>query len=174
MSTAYVRRVASADRSEFVALMQRSRGFHDPWITPPTTATLFRQYLARTARTDHEGFLVCDMTTDAIVGVVNINNIVRGSFLSASLGYYVGACYAGQGFMTQGLTRVLRIAFDELHLHRLEANIQPDNEPSKRLVMRCGFTYEGLSPAFLYINGAWRDHERWVAIDPRDSLRRGR
>jgi [ribosomal protein S5]-alanine N-acetyltransferase len=167
---AYLRPVARRDRQEFVELMKRSRGLHDPWIQPPLSSLAFFNYLARTHQDDHEGLLVCRREDDAIVGVININNIVRGSFLSASLGYYAGAPFAGQGYMREGLERVKRYAFADLGLHRLEANIQPDNERSIALVQRCGFQYEGMSPAFLYINGAWRDHQRWTVYDPRVTL----
>jgi [ribosomal protein S5]-alanine N-acetyltransferase len=166
----YLRPVARRDRHEFVELMKCSRALHDPWIQPPLSSLAFFNYLARTHQDDHEGLLVCRRDDDAIAGVININNIVRGSFLSASLGYYAAAPYAGQGYMREGLEQVKRYAFADLGLHRLEANIQPDNARSIALVKRCGFQYEGMSPAFLYINGAWRDHQRWTAYDPRVSL----
>lgn len=166
----YLRPVARRDRQEFLELMQQSRQLHDPWIQPPLSAAAFFNYLARTHQEDHEGLLVCRRSDDAITGVINLNNIVRGSFLSASLGYYAGAPYAGQGYMSQGLEQVKRYAFADLGLHRLEANIQPDNARSVALVQRCGFRFEGLSPAFLYIAGAWRDHQRWTVYDPRATL----
>lgn len=166
----YLRPVSRGDRAEFLDLMQQSRQLHSPWIAPPQSSLSFHNYLTRTQSGDHEGLLVCSRETDAITGVINVNNIVRGSFLSASLGYYVGAPYAGQGLMAEGLELVKRHAFQTLGLHRLEANIQPDNHRSIALVKRCGFKWEGLSPAFLYIAGAWRDHERWTAIDDRNTL----
>lgn len=169
-SRVYLRPVTRRDRQEFLALMQQSRHLHEPWIQPPLSSLGFHNYLARTHREDHEGLLVCRRDGDAIVGVINLNNIVRGSFLSASLGYYAGAPYARQGYMSEGLELVKRHAFRELGLHRLEANIQPENAASIALVKRCGFVYEGLSRAFLYIAGAWRDHERWAAYDPRPTL----
>ncbi len=166
----YLRPVSRQDRNEFLELMQQSQHLHTPWIVPPQSNLSFHNYVARTQREDHEGLLICRRDNHAITGVININNIVRGSFLSASLGYYVGAPYAGQGFMEEGLQLVKEYAFRNLGLHRLEANIQPDNQRSIALVKRCGFHREGLSPAFLYIDGAWRDHERWTIIDPRKSL----
>jgi ribosomal-protein-alanine N-acetyltransferase len=166
----YLRPVTRRDRNEFLALMQQSRLLHEPWIQPPLSSLGFHNYLARTQRDDHEGLLVCTRNHDAIAGVINLNNIVRGSFLSASLGYYVGAPYAGRGLMAEGLELVKRYAFRDLGLHRLEANIQPDNGRSIALVKRCGFCYEGLSRAFLFIAGEWRDHERWAVWDSRHSL----
>jgi len=166
----YLRPVSRRDRSEFLTLMQESRSLHEPWIQPPLTPLTFQNYLARTQRDDHEGLLVCLRDTDAITGVINLNNIVRGTFLSASLGYYVTRRHAGQGFMQEGLELVKDHAFRSLGLHRLEANIQPDNHRSLALVRRCGFVKEGMSHAFLYLAGRWRDHERWAAYDPRSTL----
>jgi ribosomal-protein-alanine N-acetyltransferase len=72
--------------------------------------------------------------------------------------------------MTEGLARVVSEAFGPLGLHRLEANIQPANLASRRLVRRLGFRREGLSPRYLRVAGAWRDHERWAIL--RDDWRR--
>ena len=115
--------------------------------------------------------MICRRDSDAIVGVINVNNIVKGSFLSASLGYYAAQTHVGQGFMREGLTQVKEHLFRQLGLHRVEANIQPGNAASIALVRSCGFEREGLSPQFLYVNGAWRDHERWAAVDHREGLR---
>ena len=139
-------------------------------FSPPLTPHMFKVYLRRTQREDHAGFAICRRDSDAIVGVINVNNIVKGSFLSASLGYYAAQAHAGQGFMREGLLQVKEHLFRELGLHRVEANIQPGNAASIALVRGCGFEREGLSPRFLYVNGAWRDHERWAAVDPREGL----
>ncbi len=167
----YLRRVTHNDEAEFLALMRASEELHQPWIQAPTTPALFKYYLQRIRRNDHEGFAICRGTDEVIVGVININNIVRGSFLSASLGYYVGAPFQGQGYMQAGLTQLIDYAFSTMGLHRLEANIQPDNLRSQELVRRCGFEYEGLSKNFLFLDGAWRDHQRWCVIDSRAKLR---
>ena len=73
--------------------------------------------------------------------------------------------------MAEGLSALCTWAFHRLGLHRLEANIQPGNRRSLALVRRLGFRREGFSPAFLYLDGAWRDHERWTLLDPRTTLR---
>ena len=166
----YIRRVTRHDEQEFVGLMKESTELHEPWITPPTNTALFRAYLRRINQDDHEGFAICLRETEEIVGAININNIVRGSFQSASLGYYVGARYQGMGYMSEGLQLLLRFACQTLGLHRLEANIQPDNMRSQQLVERCGFVREGVSKSFLFINGAWRDHVRWCHVDSRETL----
>lgn len=167
----YLRKVTRGDETEFVALMKASRDLHAPWINPPTNAVLFKYYMQRVTREDHEGFVICLRSDDRILGAININNIVRGSFQSASLGYYIGHNHEGMGYMQEGLQQLLGLACNTMGLHRLEANIQPDNIRSQNLVERCGFVREGYSKDFLYINGAWRDHVRWCYIDPRSTLR---
>ena len=166
----FIRRVESRDRKRIVTLAKESVSFHTPWISAPTTNQIFRLYMRRVHRTDHEGFVCCLRESKQIIGVFNLNNIVRSAYMSASLGYYVFSQYQNQGYMTEGLQKVVEIAFTELGLHRIEANIQPENDRSKELVKRCGFEYEGTSKALLYINGQWCDHERWVIIDNRAQL----
>ncbi|MDT3398685.1 GNAT family protein [Streptomyces sp. B1866] len=159
---AAIRRFERRDGAEFTALARMSRDLHHPWLSPPTTDEAFADYLARLSVPDREGLLVCVRATGAIAGFINVNNIVRNAFQSGALGYGAFASSAGRGLMSEGLALVLRHAFGPLGLHRLEANIQPGNEASARLVKRAGFRLEGYSPAFLYVNGAWRDHERWA------------
>lgn len=95
---------------------------------------------------------------------MNISEIVRRSFQSAYLGYFAFEPFAGRGLMRRGLSKVITRAFTTLKLHRLEANIQPDNERSIYLVKALGFRHEGFSPRYLKINGRWRDHERWAIL----------
>ena len=173
-----LRPVASSDEAEFLSLARASAELLHPWIALPVTPEDFHAFLGRTERPNQESRLICLRGTGAIVGLVNINSIVRGRFQSGSLGYNAFASGAGQGYMTEGLGLVLRFAFEELRLHRLEANIQPGNQASLRLVQRLGFRYEGLSPEMLFIDGAWRDHERWAitttmtgtAVEPHPTL----
>jgi ribosomal-protein-alanine N-acetyltransferase len=166
----YIRAVKKRDRAEFLVLMEKSRHLHEPWISPPLTEHSYNSYLKRTEQRDHEGHVICLHDSQAIVGVININNIVRGSFLSASLGYYAGAPYSGCGYMREGLELVKAHAFGVLGLHRLEANIQPGNRRSIELVRSCGFHNEGVSKSFLFIGNSWRDHERWAAVDARSAM----
>jgi ribosomal-protein-alanine N-acetyltransferase len=100
----------------------------------------------------------------ALAGVFNLGEIVRGGFQSAYLGYYAYPGGAGRGVMTVGMGLVLGVAFGTLGLHRVEANIQPGNARSIALAKRAGFRLEGFSPRYLFIDGAWRDHERWAKL----------
>ena len=98
------------------------------------------------------------------MGVINVSNIIRGTFQSAFLGYYAFSDYTGQGLMQEGLRLVLAHAFRKFRLHRLEANIQPRNAASVQLVRSCGFVREGYSRRYLKISGRWKDHERWAIL----------
>jgi [ribosomal protein S5]-alanine N-acetyltransferase len=132
----------------------------------PATAQEFQAWIRRFDDGTNRGFLVRIQKSGAAAGMININSIIRGRYQGASLGYAAFAPFAGLGYMSEGLTMILRHAFNDLRLHRLEANIQPANKASLALVQRLGFRREGLSPAYLYINGAWRDHERWAITAP--------
>ena len=145
-------------------MMRASEALHRPWGEYPDSREKFDEYLARRELPDQEGFLVCERASGAIAGVININSIVRGFFQSGYLGYYVGEPFARRGYMTEGLRLVAKYAFDELKLHRLEANIQPANAASIALVRKVGFRYEGYSSRYLLIHGQWRDHERWALL----------
>lgn len=151
------------DREEIAALERESAALHGPWVPArDTSPEAFRAYVAKFDRPTHEGFVVCLRAGGAIVGGVNINNVLRGSLQSGSLGYVAYASTTGHGYMTEGVRLVVEYAFTGLGLHRLEANIQPGNVPSLRLVERLGFRREGYAPHFQYLDGAWRGHERWA------------
>jgi ribosomal-protein-alanine N-acetyltransferase len=160
----YLRRPAIEDRDEFLALNRASVRLYRGLATPLVTRRAFASVIARAHGTDSVGFFVCRISDDAIVGAVNVSQIVRGAFHSAYMGYQVFAPFARQGYMTEAMPLVLQVVFRRLKLHRVEANIQPGNVPSIALVRRAGFRKEGFSPRYLKIAGRWRDHERWTML----------
>jgi [ribosomal protein S5]-alanine N-acetyltransferase len=157
-----LRPATSGDESEFLGLVHASASLHQPWMSLPATPDAFQAFITRYRQPGEGTLLACVRSTGAIAGMININGIVRGRFQSASLSYAAFAPTAGQGSLTEGLGLVIRHSFEQLRLHRLEANIQPGNHASLRLVQRLGFRQEGFSPDMLFIDGAWRDHERWA------------
>lgn len=160
----YLRTPRLEDRDEFIDLNRASidfyRGLTPSYVRPEHFAT----YLERCRQDDFQGFLICRTQDDAIVGSINLSQIFRGGFNSAYLGYQIGAPFAGCGFMTEAIQLVLNYAFNDLKLHRIEANIQPHNAASKALVRRAGFRNEGYSRRYLKIGGRWRDHENWAIL----------
>lgn len=157
-----IRPAGLSDAKPFLAAVRASQTLHHPWVAAPDTPGKFRAYIRRMAPPANYGFLICHRDTGALVGVINLTNIVRGLFQSGYLGYYAFAGSERQGLMHQGLQAVVRHAFKSLKLHRLEANIQPGNVASIALVASCGFRKEGYSPRYLKVGGRWRDHERWA------------
>jgi len=153
-----------ADEADFLAAAQASRALHAPWVSPALTRTAFRARVRRLACPEHLGFTVRRADTGALVGCIELTNIVHGVFRSGCLGYYAFAGHERQGLMTAGLRRLARHAFTQLRLHRLEANIQPGNAASIALARSCGFQLEGYSPRYLKLRGRWRDHERWALL----------
>lgn len=157
-----LRRLAREDREELTRLARASGDLYHPWIHAPTTDEEFDSYLARFNRETAEGFLISIRNTDTLAGFININEIIRGPYQRGTLGYGAFAPSTGKGYMAEGLRLLFRFAFEDLRLHRLEADIQPGNTASLNLVKKLGFRLEGFSPGFIYIKDEWRDHERWA------------
>ena len=153
------------DCAAFLAAVRRSRAIHRNWINPKAkTRAAFAKYLKKFETDLHHGFLVIHRETGGLVGVINLNDVSRGTSQSASVGYYAFAPHAGQGLMREGLKLVLRHAFKKLKLHRVEACIQPTNHASLALAKKCGFVREGFSRRLAKICGRWKDHERWAIL----------
>ncbi|MER6529530.1 GNAT family protein [Streptomyces sp. NPDC001508] len=151
------------DGPEFTARARQSKDLHHPWLFPPLTDAAYAGYAGRLIEDPTKaGFLVCEKDGGAIAGFININNIVGGGFQCGVLGYGAFAHAAGRGLMREGLDLVIGYAFGPLRLHRLEINVQPGNAPSIALARGAGFRLEGFSPDMIFIDGAWRDHERWA------------
>jgi ribosomal-protein-alanine N-acetyltransferase len=171
-----LRPIAATDAAAFVAAVAASRALHGRWVHLPDTRAAFRRMLERQrAAPDRISLLAVRRSDAALLGVFNFSEIVRGPLQQAFLGYYAFAPHAGRGYMHAGLERALTYAFGALKLHRIEANIQPDNAPSLALARAAGFNREGFSPRYLKIGGRWRDHERWAinADQWRERRRRG-
>ncbi|GAA2138891.1 GNAT family N-acetyltransferase [Actinomadura napierensis] len=157
-----LRRVRAEDEGRFLELVEASSELHRPWVALPRSAAEFAAYLARFDQVGAVGMVVCLREGGDMAGMVNINEIVRGSYQRGVLGYAAFLPHAGRGYMSEGVALAVRYAFDRLGLHRVEADIQPGNAASVRLVERLGFRREGFSPAYIKIDGMWRDHERWA------------
>jgi len=152
---------STAHEEAFLSAVRRSVALHHPWITAPRSSARFRRYIAHHTGDRHLSYFAFSPSGE-LVGVINVSEIVRGIFRSAYLGYCAFMPHQGYGYMTAALTRVVTECFGKYRLHRLEANIQPGNQRSIRLVKRLGFRKEGYSERYLKVGGRWRDHERWA------------
>jgi [ribosomal protein S5]-alanine N-acetyltransferase len=103
---------------------------------------------------------------DEVVGRITLNNVVRGAFQSCSVGYWLAERATGRGVATAALGEMLRIAFGELDLHRVEAGTLVHNVASQRVLAHHGFTRFGLAPQYLKIAGRWQDHVLFQLLAP--------
>ena len=171
-----------ADYQNWADLRRRSRDFLEPWEPQWGADALSRRiYRARVSRMAREwnhdqGYafhLIAtgkDAPRGAVLGGINLNQVRRLSAQSVSLGYWMGEPHAGKGLMREALDLLLPFTFathesgeegasaQGLGLHRIDAACIPENIRSRRLLARLGFHEIGLAPAYLKINGQWRDH----------------
>lgn len=108
------------------------------------------------------GFGFGIFVADRLRGEVNLNTIHRGARQNAYIGYWIDESVAGHGYMPEAVVAVLRFAFEDLHLHRVQIAIVPRNASSRRVVEKLGLREEGLAQRYLQINGVWEDHIRYA------------
>ena len=169
----YLRPARSADFAVWAQLRGESREFLTPW--EPTwpdddlTRAAFRRRLRRQndemARDEAYAFLIFDEASDRLTGGITIGGIRRGVAQAATLGYWMGARYAGKGTMTRAVALVVSFGFSTLRLNRVEAACIPENIASAALLLRNGFVQEGFARSYLRINGVWRDHLLFAIVE---------
>lgn len=148
-------------RERWLAAAARSKELHHPWVSPASTIWQFNQRLIKYRSANNISLLAIDQN-NALVACINLNEIVRGAFQSAYIGYFVFEPFSGKGLMKKAMKLVIDYAFNSLELHRIEANIQPTNDASLNLIKSLGFRHEGFSPRYLKIEKEWKDHERFA------------
>lgn len=153
------------DQEEFIELNRSSADFHQGLANPPKDRSSFQDFIAKNDLPENETFLICEMKNESVAGAIALLQIVYGGFCNAYLGYYLAEEYSGKGFGTEAVSLTVRFAFEELKLHRIEANIQPHNLASIAIVKKNNFVKEGFSRNYLRIAGEWRDHERWAIVN---------
>jgi [ribosomal protein S5]-alanine N-acetyltransferase len=161
------------DYTAWASVREQSRAFLTPW--EPTWAPdelsrgAFRRRITRYTREIRSDaaypFFIFRKSDGVLIGGCTLSNVRRGVTQSTSLGYWVGETFARQGHMTASVGQIARFVFDTLGLHRLEAACIPDNEPSRRLLLKCGFQEEGMARSYLQINGKWQDHILFALLE---------
>ncbi len=162
----YLRPPAHRDWRAWAELRGESRDFLTPWeptwsydaLTRGAYRRRLRIYKIEMRLGTSYSFFVFRNDDHALIGGVTLSNLRRGVAQAAALGYWVGERHARQGYMTEALEAILRFAFDDLTLHRIEAACLPGNAASKALLLRSGFQEEGYGRGYLRIDGLWQDH----------------
>lgn len=160
----FLRYPQAEDADEFIELNKRSRKLHRGLTYAPTDKESYISYVRSNEDEAVEKFFICENECGKIMGAINLSQIFRRGFQNAYLGYFMGADFAGRGFMSEAVALILRYAFKTLKLHRIEANVQPHNHASIAILRKNNFTKEGFSEKYLKIGNRWRDHERWAIV----------
>ncbi|AOZ68640.1 GNAT family N-acetyltransferase [Rhodobacter xanthinilyticus] len=155
-----------ADYRDWAVLRDESRAFLVPWEPAWSADHLSRKAFTNrvywAARAEAAGtalplFLI-SKAEGRVIGAITLDSIRRGPAQAGTLGYWIGARYARQGFMREAIGAVVTHAFGALDLSRLEAACLPENAASRGVLEKSGFKYEGVAQAYLQINGRWRNH----------------
>ncbi|MEM9049408.1 MAG: GNAT family protein [Pseudomonadota bacterium] len=144
------------------------KGWEPIWSRDHLTARAFRNRVAW-ARTSIDSdralpVFLFRRSDDTLLGAVTLDNVRRGPAQSGTVGYWLGEPHIKQGYMTEALTAMVHYAFQMLDLSRVEAACLPENRPSRALLERVGFKYEGVAQAYLQINGRWRTHVLYAIL----------
>ncbi len=160
----YLERPAPSRERDYLDACHRSRALHGGLVAAAATPVAYRDYLDRAARPSQESFFVMTSASGQLAGVVDILDIAGGEMFAGRLAYFAFVPHAGSGLMREGVGHVIDVAFRELELARLEADIQPGNGRSRALVERLGFRRAAAPPLQLKIGSRWRAHERWTLL----------
>lgn len=155
-----------SDARELADLFAANRSFLEPFdpvrpdafFTPEGQLGELRRAEDERARGTGYAFGIEETGTGALVGRIALSNVVRSAWGNATIGYFVGEPWNGRGYATAAVAQVLRVAFGDLGLHRVQAAVLPANAASTRVLERNGFRREGLAERYLNIAGRWQDH----------------
>ena len=177
----HLRYASMQDYAAWAELRALSRQHLTPWepqwARDELNRSSFRRRLRQAQREVRDdmgyAYLIFSETPARLVGGLNISNVRRGVAQTASVGYWIGAPFAGRGYMTEAVRAAAQFAFASLRLNRLEAACLPTNAASARVLMNAGVTREGRARQYLKIDGRWQDHDLYALLhdDPRPDPR---
>ncbi|MFI7430390.1 GNAT family N-acetyltransferase [Micromonospora sp. NPDC049836] len=167
------RLITAEDAPALAELLRVNREFLAPW-EPSRSADYFtasgqHAVIEADLRQHEQGSKLPHVILDdsgRVIGRITLNGIVRGPFQSCAMGYWVGATHNGRGFATKAVREIVRVAFEELGLHRVQAETLLHNVRSQRVLERNGFVRFGMAPAYLNIAGRWQDHAMFQVLNP--------
>jgi ribosomal-protein-alanine N-acetyltransferase len=166
-----LRTLVDGDYDAWAEVRQRCRSWLLPWEPRPAgvppAAEDRASFMARCAARERErqlggGYGFGIFLGSRLAGEITLSSVQRGPFQNAFIGYWVDQDQAGMGLAPEAVVMVLRFAFEELGLHRVEIAIVPRNRASRRVVEKVGVREEGVALRFLEIDGVWEDHVRYA------------
>jgi len=158
-----LRDLKKRDARKLQALLIKDRAWLSPWEAttpgiryPVDARDLISNLLYQQRKGSGLAFLI--EVEGELAGQISVANILYGSVSSASIGYWIGKDFAGRGAIPIAVALTIDHLFDELHLHRVEIDIRPENDASLRVVQKLQLREEGIKERFIHIDGQWRDH----------------
>ena len=161
-----------SDHKNWSQLRFESKEFLTPW--EPTWShdhLLRRPFINRVnwaKRSIQNGtaipLFIINRNEGALIGAITLDNIRRGPNQTATMGYWIGLPYVRKGFMTEAISALVQYAFGTLDLSRIESACLPENTPSRKVLEKCGFKYEGVAQAYIQIDGRWRTHVLYSSL----------
>ena len=149
---------------EFLKAFEPARS--EDFFSPAYQREILRKEMQEVEEKTGFHFYIMEAGPDqGLIGKISLTNVVWGAFCSAFLGYKLDADHTGRGYMSMAVEMLVRYAFEELRLHRIEANVMPRNAASLRVLEKNDFVNEGLSKYYLRINGIWEDHIHMVKLN---------
>lgn len=169
----YLRAPDARDFEAWASLREASRAFLTPWepawpaddLTRAAYRRRLRRYADDRARDEAHPFFLFRAGDDVLLGGLTMSNVRRGVAQAAMLGYWMGAPYAGQGWMTKAVGAICRHGFEAMRLHRIEAACLRSNLASRSLLERNRFRLEGAARSYLKIDGKWVDHLLFARLE---------
>ena len=161
-----------SDHKSWSRLRLESKDFLTPWEPTWTYDHLLRRPFVNRVnwakRSMQNGtaipLFIISRDDGALMGAITLDNIRRGPNQTATMGYWIGSPYAREGFMSEAIFGLVNYAFGALDISRIESACLPENTPSRKLLEKCGFKYEGVAQAYIQIDGRWRTHVLYASI----------
>ena len=160
-----IRPMMPADAASLLDMRTRNKDFFEPW-EPDQSAELYTlegmtrdlEQRRRDWAADRRYSFLIEDDRGACIGGIILSNVIRGAFQNATVGYYVDEAHNGLGVASEALRQIVRFAFEEIGLHRVEASVMDHNHASKRVISKAGLRHVGFANRYLKLAGKWRDH----------------
>ena len=174
-NTIYIRPFLTEDAEALLDLLKKNRDFFEKfsmgrseaYYTMESQLERIKQY-KEDGLTDQAYNFGIFKNDGALIGTINLFQVLRGSLQSAIIGYFLDKNHNGKGYTTEAVKLLVEYAFKELKLHRIEAGVMPHNIGSIRVLEKSGFHKEGIALKNVKINGKWEDHQVLAIINPND------
>ena len=170
----YIRFLDESDAEMLLDLHLRNRDFFEKYLTTRDVdfynlegqEERIKDGILQKENKEKYPFGIFLKTTDELIGNVALSEVMWGSLQSCFIGYFLDLQHNGKGYMAEAVDLAVKFAFDEIHLHRIEAGVMPRNHSSMRVLEKAGFHKEGIAQKNVLINNKWEDHQVLAILNP--------